>query len=227
MIHWQTSSKLVLTTSFTPPTAPDKTVFSPNANLLICSDVEGSLYVWYLQRKELLRTLVADTGRIHYLVLSPDSKELMSISSQGPKAYLWNITDGEKIHEFPGHHISFAAFSPDSSMIACVLRGEILLWDIATRKILLKLPRKQATLGSLAFSPCGRYLASGTWWLLDGKDVGEMPVYLWDISSGENVATFCGHTRSVNSLVFSSDSTVLASGSIDGTIVLWDIKPYL
>ena len=171
-IHWQTGSKLVLTTSFTPPTAPDETVFSPNANLLICSDVEGSLYVWDMQRKELLRTLISDRGYIRSLVLSPDSKELMSISSQGPKAYLWNITDGEKIHEFPGDNISFAAFSSDSSMIACVLRGEILLWDIATREILLKLPRKQATLGSLAFSPCGRYLASGAWWMLqDGKGV--------------------------------------------------------
>lgn len=226
-IHWQTGSKLVLTTSFTPPTAPDETVFSPNANLLICSDIEGSHYVWDVQRKELLHTLVADTGRIRSLVLSPDSKELMSISF-GTKAYLWNIAESGKIHEFPG--VSFAAFSPDSSMIACVLRGEVLLWDIATREILLKLPKKQATLGSLAFSPCGRYLASGAEWMLqDGKgmSVGEMLIYLWDISSGENVATFCGHTRSVNSLVFSLDSTVLASGSLDGTIVLWDMKPYL
>ena len=225
--YWQTVSKLVLTASFTPPTAPYETVFSPNANLLICGDIEGSLYVWDVQREELLRTMVADGEDISSLVLSPDSQELVSIYSYGPKAFLWNITDGEKIHEFPSNGISRAAFSPCSSMIACGLKGEILLWDIATREILLKLPRKQAVLGSLAFSPCGRYLASGAWWLLDGKSVGEMPVYLWDISNGENVATFCGHTREVNSLVFSSDSTVLASGSYDGTIALWDMKPFI
>ena len=107
---------LVLTTSFTPPTALDKTVFSPNANLLICSDVEGSLYVWDLQRKELLRTLISDRGYIRSLVLSPDSKELMSISSQGPKAYLWNIDVGEEDGQMTAEQAAVARLEFKDSM---------------------------------------------------------------------------------------------------------------
>jgi len=228
-IHWQTGSKLVLTTSFHPPTTPDETVFSPNANLLICGDVEGSLYVWDMQREEMLRTLIADGEDISSLVLSPDSKELVSIYSSGPRSYLWNLMDGEKIHEFPSRHIRQVAFSPCSSMIACVQKADIFLWDISTHEILLKIPseHKYTYLSSLAFSPCGQYLASGSGFSEDGKSVGNIPVYLWDISSGKNITTFFGHTIGVNSLVFSSDSTVLASGSSDGAIVLWDITPYL
>lgn len=227
--HWQTDSKLVLTGSFTPPTASYKSVVSPNANLLICGDVEGSLYVWDMQREELLRTMVADGESLRSLVISPDSKQLVSIYSTGPRAYLWNITDGEKIDEFPCRGIEPAAFSPCNSMIACVLKADILLWDMTTREVFMKLPNKQkhTFLSSLAFSPCGRYVASGAAWSKDGKSVGDVPVYLWDINSGENVATFFGHTIEVNSLVFSSDSTVLASGSFDGTIVLWDVKPFI
>ena len=102
-----------------------------------------------------------------------------------------------------------------------------MLWDIATREFLLKLPIRQGSWDSLAFSPCGRYLASGAYVLPDGSIVGEMPVNLWNISTRETVTTFFGHTRSIDSLEFSSDGTVLASGRIDGTIVLWDMKPYL
>ena len=226
-IHLQTDSELVLTTSFTPPTAPDETVLSPNANLLICSDDEGLLYVWDTERKELLCTLVADTDRIRSLIISPDSKKLMSISSEGPNACLWTIPDGERINEFQGDDTGVAAFSPDSRTIACVLRGEIMFWDIATREFFLKLPIRQGSWDSLAFSPCGRYLASGAYVLQDGSIVGEMPVNLWNISTRETVTTFFGHTRSIDTLAFSADGTVLASGSCDGTIVLWDMKPYL
>lgn len=227
--HWQTGSELVLTGSFAPPTASYRSVVSPNANLLICGDVEGSLYVWDMQREELLRTMVAGGESLRSLVLSPDCQQLVSIYSTGPRAYLWNITDGEKVDEFPCRGIRQTAFSSCSSIIACVLKADILLWDLTTREVLMKLPNKHkhTFLSSLAFSPCGKYLASGAAWTEDGKSVGDVPIYLWDISSGQNVAIFLGHTIEVNSLVFSSDSTVLASGSYDGTIVLWDMTPYL
>ena len=79
---------------------------------------------------------------------------------------------------------------------------------------------------ALAFSPCGRFLASGAWWKR-GFGMKKCPVLLWDASSGKNIAAFRGHSSDVQCLAFSPDSEILASGGYDGAIMLWDIKPYI
>ena len=74
---------------------------------------------------------------------------------------------------------------------------------------------------ALAFSPCGRYLASGTWWQI-GMD--KMAIRIWDIETRENITTFWGHNTDIQTLTFSPDGTLLASGGFDGTTLLWDLK---
>ena len=60
-----------------------------------------------------------------------------------------------------------------------------------------------------------RTLASGSW---------DWTVRLWDVSSGEHLRTFTGHTSGVNSVSFSPDGETLASGSSDETVRLWDVS---
>ena len=43
--------------------------------------------------------------------------------------------------------------------------------------------------------------------------------------TGEEKATLRGHTGHVNSVSFSPDGSILASGSSDGTILLWEVIP--
>jgi len=45
---------------------------------------------------------------------------------------------------------------------------------------------------------------------------------LWDVLAGEELRTFSGHTDIVNSLAFSSDGKMLASGSDDKTVKFWE-----
>ena len=55
----------------------------------------------------------------------------------------------------------------------------------------------------------------------------KMAIRLWDVATGEEITTFWGHPTDVQSLAFSPDNTLLASGSHDGTILLWDVKPFI
>ena len=71
---------------------------------------------------------------------------------------------------------------------------------------------------SVAFSPDGTTLASGS---LDHT------VKLWNVATGNNIATLQGHTDWVRSVAFSPDGTTLASASFDNTVKLWDISEWM
>ena len=70
---------------------------------------------------------------------------------------------------------------------------------------------------SLAFSPKGDVLASGS---------VERVVKLWDIRTGDCLATLEGHEYPILALAFSPDGNELVSGSGDTTLMMWDLENY-
>ena len=94
-------------------------------------------------------------------------------------------------------------------------RGVIRLFDAATGKPLREFPHVKEGPVRLAFSPNGRWLASG-------DSAGK--VLIWDTESGKPVSDFTGHRGRISSLVFSPDGKRLASGSEDTTALIWDFS---
>ena len=172
------------------------------------------------------------------LAFSPDGKRLASISrSQDWKAGLWDVDSGEQISELPliplpSRTYTYCAddtgiaFSPRGDIIAGGKWGEIVLWDATDGKTLMSLPQPEDSQRpiTLCFSPCGKYLASGAWWQ---PDLQKVPIRLWKVATGKNIATFKGHTTDVQCFAFSQDGTLLVSGGHDGAIYFWDLTPYL
>jgi WD40 repeat protein len=70
---------------------------------------------------------------------------------------------------------------------------------------------------SVAFSPDGGFLASGSF---------DRTIRLWDLDSGKCFQVLHGHENGVFSVAFlpQDNALLLASSSADGTIRLWDIE---
>jgi WD40 repeat protein len=47
---------------------------------------------------------------------------------------------------------------------------------------------------------------------------------LWNVSSGECIATLIGHSDGINTACFSSDDKLLATASDDNTARLWNVS---
>ena len=88
------------------------------------------------------------------------------------------------------------------------------LWDVKTGKAVLGLPVRNGVT-SVVFSPDGSLLAFG----MNTGNTAE----LWDVGTGQLIATLLGHTIQVTSLAFSPDGFLLASGGFEGVIRLWAI----
>jgi WD40 repeat protein len=170
-------------------------------------------------------TLSGHTGSVYSVAFSPDGRLLASGSSD-ETIKLWDVATGREVRTLSGHtdNVRSVAFSPDGRLLASgscgqrdssgdCIQDEIKLWDVATGREVRTLSGHTDNVRSVAFSPDGRLLASGSW----------PEIKLWDVATGREVRTLSGHTYGVSSVAFSPDGRLLASGSLDETIKLWDV----
>ncbi|MEG4021979.1 protein kinase domain-containing protein [Microcoleus sp. S13C4] len=87
-----------------------------------------------------------------------------------------------------------------------------LLWKNAKVK---NFAQHSDAVGSVAFSPDGLMLASGS------KD---KTIQIWDLATGKSIRTFPGDSSTIWSVAFDSNGTKLATGTGFWRVMLWDLK---
>lgn len=112
------------------------------------------------------------------------------------------------------------AFSRDGRWLAaggglCQRSGEIQLWDLQSSRLAHTMQgHHHDCIYSVAFSPDGKLLASGSY---------DRLIKLWDPSSGKELRTLKDHIDAVFAVAFSPDGKWLASGSQDDSVKVWNV----
>jgi WD40 repeat protein len=193
-----------------------KVFFSPDGKTIASTSVDGKkVILWDKTTGALLRQFDAHTY-ISFLYFSPDGKTVAGVR-QDAFTFLWDTETGEVLRKLEGlgHPI---AFSKDGKMLAAGSWNEVVLWDIQTGTLLRRL--KGNTFDELvryvSFSKDGKTIAAA----LEGF-VNHIAL-LWDVQTGMPLYWLKLPALDVSSISFSLDGRTIASGNVDGTVLLWD-----
>jgi WD40 repeat protein/DNA-binding SARP family transcriptional activator len=151
------------------------------------------------------------------LDFSPDGALLAASGLVSPILSVWNATTGELVFNSPKPKtadVPTNAFSPDGTLLAAVNETEIVVYDVATWKEVVRRPLEVAWLRVVVFSPDGRNLVG----------ISDAEVVVFDTETWEQPALLSGHRGNLKDVDVSPDSRLIASSDSNGLVRIWDLS---
>jgi len=203
--------------------------FSPADGHFAARDAAGQVRVWKLDRSSEGGRLAVTASLLWTgadaataLVFSRDGAVLVTGDPNGTiqvrrandGGLVTALQDGTNAGTGTGAVLALAMSSDGGILASAAEDGIVRLWDWTGKTLRARLAAHQMPIRAVALGG-GDLLA-----------VAAGGVEIWDIKSGESLMNLEGHSRAVTALSFSPDGRMLATGSEDQSVALWDLEEF-
>jgi WD40 repeat protein len=211
--------------------------WSRDGSILAVGVSNSTAVLWNPANEEIASTLGGDPDHTEdshytpvYLGWSPDGTRLAVGTDRGmitvydpqsSRTLLSFYADLYPTQEYDRTgFLTALAWSPDGKVLAAGKQKVIVLWNPQSGKLLSVWRGHPYEVTTLAWSPDGGKLASG-----DGFYNDDGTVIIWEASTGKILKKLQGHKGFfVSAVDWTKDGKTVLSGSIDGSLILWNAE---
>jgi WD40 repeat protein len=194
-------------------------VVSRDRRLVAAGNERGDVTIWDATTLEETRTLRGLGGPVYALAFNRDGSQLSAVTNdpaERPKAIVWDLQSGDTRATFSGHSGPITAIDMPAGqdwVASASGDGTLKIWDAGSGDEVrsVAVPPEQGWYSSLAFSPDGAVLVTGT---LSGE------VEFWDAATGERVGGVSLNGGTILALAYRPDGGQVAVATRDAGVFL-------
>ncbi|KAI0302427.1 WD repeat protein [Multifurca ochricompacta] len=178
----------------------------------------ATVLVWEWQSESYILKQQGHFFDVNTLAYSPDGQYIATGGDDG-KVKLWNTRSGFCVITFSQHTASVSAVqfaSQGQVLFSASLDGTVRAFDlIRYRNFRTFTSPSPVQFSCLAVDPSSEVITAGS--------TDSFEVFLWSVQTGKLLDVLAGHEGPISSLAFSPTTNILASGSWDKTVRVWNV----
>ncbi|HEV8070256.1 MAG TPA: serine/threonine-protein kinase [Planctomycetaceae bacterium] len=222
MYVWDLSREDPVTPPMVHPGRVTGVAFTTDGKSIATGCADGAVRIWDAATGELIHGPVWDSqlgkapgAGYHSVLIGVDHQSLLTVrawSAHDSVAQVWNATTAVPIGKTVNVGSGFVCLADSGNLIFGLKPDALVAWDPQTGKEKHRLEDKGKFTNLAAIGPDGVTVA-----VADTKQC----VQFWNCRANKKVAVTSAHSSPVTALKFSSDGSLLSSGTNNGTVYVW------